>query len=234
MLTISDSAPGSPQSVALSGTGEDFSVAAAAGSSTSATVSAGGTATYNLSISPQGGLTGAVSFTCTGAPSQATCTVNPGSVSLNGTSAAASTVSVATTAPTSAVRRPRPSTPALPKPGRPQGSPLLSLVLLALLTVAALYERRNSTPVPDCIGPSADGRYSRAVIRHPWDCRCRAAFVLAASLLFAIACLGCGGGGGVTHNPGTPKGTYTLTVTATLTSGSSTVTHTIPLTLTVD
>jgi len=34
--------------------------------------------------------------------------------------------------------------------------------------------------------------------------------------------------------PATPPGTYTLTVTATLTSGSRTLTHTIPLTLTVN
>jgi hypothetical protein len=99
-LTITDSAAGSPQSITLNGTtqGADFSLTAASGSSTSATVTPGQTATYNLIVTPQGGLTGVVAFTCNGAPSEATCTVSPTSVNLSGSGSAPITVTVSTTA----------------------------------------------------------------------------------------------------------------------------------------
>ncbi|MBZ5564287.1 MAG: choice-of-anchor D domain-containing protein [Acidobacteriia bacterium] len=98
-LTVTDSAPGSPHTLSLSGTGTgpDLSVAVT-GSGGSATVTAGQTATYNLSVTPQAGLSGTVSFTCSGAPAQATCTVSPGSLNLNGTASAPITVTVNTTA----------------------------------------------------------------------------------------------------------------------------------------
>ena len=97
-LTITDNIPGSPQSVGLSGIGTDFSIGPASGSPLTASVSAGGTATYNLTIAPAGGLTGTVSFACSGAPSEASCSLSPTSVSLNGSSPASSTVTVTTTA----------------------------------------------------------------------------------------------------------------------------------------
>jgi len=124
-LTITDNAPGSPQTVALSGNGEDFSVAAASGSSTSATVTAGQTATYNLSVAPLSGLSGSVNLTCNGAPSQATCTVNPSSVSLSGSAAVPTTATVSTTAPSAVGMRPKP----------PAG-PWIGLWMLGLLAAA--------------------------------------------------------------------------------------------------
>jgi hypothetical protein len=86
---------------------QDFTVAAAQGSPTSATVNPGSTATYNLSIAAVNGLSGSVSFTCTGAPSEANCTVSPSPVTL-GTSGASTTVSVTTTAPSAVLMRPKP------------------------------------------------------------------------------------------------------------------------------
>ena len=79
-LTITDNSngvAGSTQSVALSGTGQDFTLAPPSGSSTSATVAPGQSATYTLSVAGEGGFNQSVSFTCTGAPSEATCTVSP-------------------------------------------------------------------------------------------------------------------------------------------------------------
>jgi sugar lactone lactonase YvrE len=106
-LTISDDAPGSPHTVLLSGTGlnGDFSVTA---SPTSATITRGQTATYSLSISPLGNPSGPVSFTCSGAPSEATCTVSPSPVTLGGSGAASTTVTVSTTAPSAVLMRPKP------------------------------------------------------------------------------------------------------------------------------
>jgi sugar lactone lactonase YvrE len=106
-LTITDDASGSPHTVLLSGTGlsGDFSVTA---SPTSATVTRGQTATYNLSITPLGNPSGPVTFTCSGAPAEATCTVNPSPVNLSGSGAASATVSVSTTAPSAVGMRPKP------------------------------------------------------------------------------------------------------------------------------
>jgi len=98
-LTVSDNAPGSPQTVALSGSGQDFSIGIAAGSPASNTVAAGQSATYNLSITPVGGFNHVVALTCSGAPFESTCSVSPTSVTLNGSAASSVSVMVTTTAP---------------------------------------------------------------------------------------------------------------------------------------
>jgi hypothetical protein len=95
-LTINDNAPGSPQTAALSGTGQDFSLAPV--SSASATVSAGQTANFTVAVSPGGGFNQSVAFACTGAPSQSTCVVSPSSIALSGSAAATVAVSVTTMA----------------------------------------------------------------------------------------------------------------------------------------
>jgi hypothetical protein len=111
-LVLVDNAADSPQSVVLSGTGEDFSISAASGGTTSASVAPGQTATYNLSLTPLSGLAGAVALTCAGAPSEAACSVNPMSASLNGANSTTVTVTVTTTA--SSVVGPRLQPPAGP------------------------------------------------------------------------------------------------------------------------
>ena len=62
-LSFSDDASGSPQSVSLSGTGLGFTLAAASGSTTTANVKAGQTATYNLSLAPTPGFNSAINLT---------------------------------------------------------------------------------------------------------------------------------------------------------------------------
>ena len=94
-LTLTDKANNSPQTVQLSGTGMDFQITS---STTSQTVTAGQTATYSLTLAPQGGFNQTVNLACSGAPSLSTCTVTPGSVTLNGTASAPVTVQVTTTA----------------------------------------------------------------------------------------------------------------------------------------
>jgi hypothetical protein len=57
-----------------------------AGGNTSATISAGQNAVYNLSLAPQG-FVGTVSLACSGAPAGTTCTLSPTSVAFTATSA---------------------------------------------------------------------------------------------------------------------------------------------------
>ena len=138
-LSFSDNAPGSPQTIALSGTGQDFTLAAGSGSPTTVTVAPGSTASYTLSVGGVGGFNQSVSFTCTGAPSEATCTVSPSPVT-PGSSATNITVSVTTTAPSVGAPRSRPLPPVPPLlPG------LRGLLMFALILAAMAWAigRRN-------------------------------------------------------------------------------------------
>ena len=162
-VTITDNAAGSPHRVGLTGTGQDFSVAPPSGSSTSATVSKGQTASYNLSVAPVGGLSGTLAFTCTGAPSEATCSVSPASMTASGTSASNITVSVSTTAASFLFPSPRRDLP-----GDRGWKPWCWVLLLGLILMAAgiLYgksgQRRRwgslpaacDTPVGICFSDS--------------------------------------------------------------------------------
>lgn len=202
MLTVTDSAPSSPQTVALSGTGADFTIAAATGSPTSATVTAGQTATYSLAFTAVGGFTGTASLTCAGAPSEATCSISPNSITLNGTAPSSATVTVTTTGAS-----------LLPPNGNsPEKLPWIMLIALAAMLLVGLELRRNN------------GRLARP--RSHYVPR----VALTAVLLAVALALGCGGGSSAgPSNSGTPAGDYTLTVTAV--SGNVTHTVTLQLTV---
>jgi hypothetical protein len=212
MLTITDNndgVAGSTQTVNLAGTGQDFTLAPATGSSSSATVSPGGTATYTLTATSVGGFNQAVSLACTGAPSEATCQLSQTSLtpSSSGTNV---TVTVTTTAPSVSAPRSRPFPPTRPLTPWPE-----SLVMLALFLSGAAWAAWNWS--------------------QPGVSRLRTGSVaLALGMLLTLAMAGCGGGGGgKTSNPGTPAGTYTITVTGSTGSGSSALSHSVKLTLTV-
>jgi hypothetical protein len=86
-LSVGGSFTGSPQTVSLSGTGSDFSLASSSGSDT---IKAGATASYTLTIASVGGsFTSAVRLGCSSAPVHATCSVSPGGVTPAGTPAIA-------------------------------------------------------------------------------------------------------------------------------------------------
>ena len=102
-------------------------------SAESASVSAGQPATFNLTVTPYAGFNQTVSFTCTGAPSLATCTVFPPSITLNGTNTATITVTVTTTAHSIAYRE---------QPGSPRGANGKWMLVLATLTLLAAMRRR--------------------------------------------------------------------------------------------
>lgn len=207
-VTITDNAPGSPQTAALQGSGQDFSFSVPSGTPTSASISPGGTATYSINIAGVGGLNGAVTFACTGAPSGSTCVVSPGSLT-PGSTASTLTVTVTTAAPSSLAP--------LAPPGNGKVWRFLALGLLALLLVVFGWPaRRRPSPI--------------ALWR-----RCLA---LSAALMLILGMAACGGGGGGGSssgggNPGTPAGAYTLTVSGSVTEASTTVTHNMSLTLNV-
>jgi hypothetical protein len=78
------SATAASVTVVVSAGTPEFSFSGTAGN-TSATIQAGQTATYNISLGSQGFI-GAVALSCSGAPAGTTCTVNPASVDLNASS----------------------------------------------------------------------------------------------------------------------------------------------------
>src|SRR2546421_104176 len=73
----------------------DFSVSAAP---PSAIITAGQQANFTVSATPLHGSTQTVTWSCTGAPAAATCTVSPSSVTLNGSTMATATVPLTTMA----------------------------------------------------------------------------------------------------------------------------------------
>jgi hypothetical protein len=104
-LAIADNASGSPQTVALSGIGIDFALAA--DGPTTATISSGQTATYLLLLSSAAGVPGNAVFTCSGVPSYATCTVSPATTALYAQNGTVITVTIATGVSTGELRRPK-------------------------------------------------------------------------------------------------------------------------------
>lgn len=110
-LTVTDNAPGSPQSVQPSGTGQvpDITLAVSSGSPASATLTASESATYKVTVTPQGGLSGTIGLTCSGGPLEATCSVIPESLNLCGSASVPVTVTMSTTVGSAIWFRPKPS-----------------------------------------------------------------------------------------------------------------------------
>lgn len=82
ILSITDNAADSPQSVLLTGIGTSFSMPAFGGSKT---IAPGATATYKFSITPAGGTySTSINLACAGLPKFSTCSVNPSTVTLGG------------------------------------------------------------------------------------------------------------------------------------------------------
>lgn len=199
-LSISDNASSNSLEVALSGTGEDFSISA---QSTSATVSAGGTASYDFVLAPKGGFSGDVSLSCSGVPAKSTCSISPASVTLSGSSSADVTVKVATNA----------ASDALPIPFNPPEIPPTTMLWACLASL---------------IGFGVLVRFLPSRVRT----RARFLAPLVVVLMAITFWTACGGGGGSTapsSTLGTPAGTYALTVTGK--SGNLTQSTTVSLTV---
>jgi hypothetical protein len=136
-LSVADSDPSSPQTVALSGTGitntPDFGIAV---SPLTASVAAGATAAYTVTITSLNGYTTPVALSCAGAPVDSTCMLAPTTVTPT-TGGATSSGSVVT-----AVR-----TMVIPPAGSFRAVPRLPTVvwpiLFGLVLVSAWIVRRQ-------------------------------------------------------------------------------------------
>jgi hypothetical protein len=183
--------------VPLSGTGQDFSMAPS-GSST-ASVSAGQTASYAVAVTPAGGFNQTVTFNCNGGPAGSTCSVSPGSIKLNGSTPSTATVKVTTAGSSAGFTQP---------PAGLRGNDLFTLSLafsgtLGLVLLIPLSGRRREA--------------------NP-----RAIYGLALACVIGMGLIvsGCGGGASNSTGPGTynvtvtgnfTSGTTTLTHTTKLT-----------------
>jgi hypothetical protein len=211
-ITITDDAPDSPQTIQIKGNANPaFTPGPAPNGSTSASVSAGQPAQYQLQLTPGAGYSGTVSLMCNGAPLGASCQL-PASVAISNGVAAPFTVTVTTSG--AAIL-----TPSIPL--RFKDFPRLRLLpLLALLFVVwmAIMNRRllQSTVGGKCLGLSA---------------------VLATIILcvvFGVA--GCGGGSPALLTPPpiiTPNGTSTITISMSAMSSSGQPLQLQPLQLTL-
>jgi hypothetical protein len=193
--------------VLINNTGQrpDFSLFA---TTQSASVSAGQTANYSISVNPLGGFNQTVSLACSGAPALATCTVSPAMIQVSGTPAAAM-VSVTTTAPSHGFALPL-IRHSFPKWNRMQTPFLLALFAVVLILRLLLGREQQQ--------------------QRAWS-----SWALIALICFGLTMTSCGGGSSSSNggggSAGTQAGSYTITVTGTFTSGSTTLTHSTKLTL---
>ncbi|HET7184250.1 MAG TPA: hypothetical protein VFI82_06165 [Terriglobales bacterium] len=181
----------------------------ASGCSSSAIVTAGSSAKFNISVAGLGGFNGAVSLSCTsGVPALATCSFSVDPVNPGGSS----TLTISTTAPSVAQLQP----PATRRP-----APLYAL----WLTMPGIFG----------IGIVGNGMRPRARRGRTLSVT---GLVLLLGILLSLAACGGGGGGSTTTPPipkaGTPAGTYTIVVTGSSGSGPTAISHSANITLTVN
>src|SRR6267142_1390506 len=118
------------------GSSPDYSVSAGPSSTT---IAAGQQADFTVSAAPVGGFNQTVTWSCTGAPVAAMCTVSPSSVTLDGQNAAMATVTLTTTA--------RSFSPplALPQMAPPMFPREALMALCVLLLLAVMFWKLNHT-----------------------------------------------------------------------------------------
>jgi hypothetical protein len=166
-------------------------------SSTAGTVAPGQDATTALTLTPQNGFSGDVTFNCSGLPSGAACAFSPASVSVNGAPGTA-TLSISTTAATAQLVAPPRGAPSAP------GGMLLAQIFAVALP---LHARRRSR-----------SKRRQAALR--------AGALVWFSALLMSACGGgdsSSGSAGGGASAATPAGSYTVVISATSGSISQTV-----------
>ncbi len=200
-LSISDNAANSPQMVPITGTVENFALTTTC---TSLSVVPGQTAIYTVDLAPVNGFNQSVALSCSGAPTLATCTVSPSSMTLDGSSTIQAQVTATTTQATSFLQ---------PSSGRSNGNRMAELVgLTGLAGLAALV----------LLPGKRRGKPSRRL----------SGFLFLLLIIATLATLpSCGAR---SDPPGTAAGTYPLTVTATFqAAGGSAATENVSFSLVV-
>ncbi|HKV82745.1 MAG TPA: SBBP repeat-containing protein [Candidatus Sulfotelmatobacter sp.] len=181
-VTIHTSAAGGPLAVALSGSGSDFRITS---SSNGATVKAGIAASYSVTVASVGGtFSNAVKLSCSGAPAKTTCSLSTTSVT-PGSSSAAVTVTVNTTANSAQLAMSRSGE------NHPFYALWMSLPGFGLVGLTVIGTKRRAKTLAALI----------------------TLFLLLGALLFMSACAG--GTGIAPQHQGTIPGTYTITISGT-------------------
>jgi FG-GAP-like repeat len=200
-LSIADNLPGSPQTAALVGTGQNFSLAA---TPSTTTVTPGQAGNYTLTVSPLSGFAQKIVFSCSGVPSNSTCTASPASVTLNGSASMTANVAIVTAGTSASLGH---------FYGFPQARSSLGLwlALPGLLGLVLL-----------------SGQSSHS---HKRVARLLNGSALIGILSVALIWPACGGGG--SNSSQTPVGTYNVALAGTYTSGTVTVTQKVKVTLVV-
>ncbi len=196
-ITVSDDAPGGPQTVSLSGVATaapSFSLGPASGSPTSQTITAGESAKFTLTVAPSGSFSGTINLSCSVTPVVSpapNCTLSSSSVQITNGATQNVSITVGTTAASTSTL--------MPYRGFPPG--FLPLIYAGILLVAAyrlLHGQRR-----------------------------RRAWAAAAVVLLLFTGFGCGGSPSHNTMPGTPAGSYKATITATSGSLTSQTTLTV-------
>jgi hypothetical protein len=130
VLVLADNGPDTPQSVPLAGAAMDFDIDPPGVGATSATVTAGQTATYQLDVESLNGFAGPVTITCTGAPVSAACSLVPTSLTVSANATVPFQVKVSTTA--------RPVIASLLPPKTPSPLPSLLAKLFSVPLIASV------------------------------------------------------------------------------------------------
>lgn len=185
------------QSVSGGGGGNpDYSVSA---SPLSQTINAGQSATYTLSAAPSNGFNQTVTWSCTGAPTGATCSVSPSVLTLDGTHSATATVTLTTTARGTVLL------PELPRTSPPLVPSMPWSLRLAWL--AALF----------------------GICTLGWACQRYPRFAWPATVVAMSLCVySCGGGYPGGGGPGPPT-LYLITLNPASVNGGATSTGTVTL-----
>ena len=214
-LTLTDNAPGSPQSIPLAGTAAgNFCVVAPAASLT-ATVAPGATATYSLNVMAADGFTGTVMLSATGCPPEGTCSVSPASMNIAGNLQVPFHVTVATS-----------STAMVTERKLPRGLWPKTLRTRFVFSNIRFYSREfeGLLLLAAIIAMMAGTRQSKARHRRLLQTAALAAY-------FALSLTACGGGSTNTGGGGsdltTPAGTYTISLTGTANGSAQTTSLTL-------
>jgi hypothetical protein len=201
------------------GSGEkpDFAVTA---STMSATVKAGSSATYDLTLTGKNAYESAITLTCSGLPAKAKCSFSPATVTTAGNEPQATVLTITTTAATTTTSALIPASGAGSNLNSGNGLLLASLSGIGLFGLVLAVGTKKQYP----------GRRVLAVLP---------ATLLLGLMFTLVGCSGTSTPGTTTTTTttttvaGTPAGTYTVKVTA-AGSGSSAPAHSMNLTLVVE